>query len=272
MGNWKYFDAHGHINSKAFDGDRDEVIKRAKEADVAMITVGTDRNMSALAVALADAMENRWATVGQHPTDNHAESFDMNQYREWVARADVVAIGECGLDYYWPASEGWLLGEVEEKMRQKELFEAQISLSFESGKPLMIHGRPTVGTMDAYEDIIAQIKSANESYAAKLRGNVHFFVGDINIAKQFLELGFTMSFTGVITFSHDYDEVIKFLPITSILAETDAPFVAPKLYRGKRNEPIHVREVYARLAELKGLSDEEVSVQLNANVERQFSL
>lgn len=269
---WKYIDAHGHINGKEFDKDRDELLGRAREEGVAQIVVGTDSVMSAKAVALADGAKGIWATVGQHPTDNHAEVFDVKQYREWLLRDDVVGIGECGLDYYWPASDAWPTGEEAEKARQKELFAAHIQLAIETGKPLMIHGRPTKGSMDAYDDIITQIKDANETHNVSLRGNIHFFVGTPEIAKQFLLLGFTMSFTGVITFSHDYNKTIESIPLDMILAETDAPYVSPKPFRGTRNEPVHVREVYKKIAELKQLSVEVVRDQLNGNVVRVFTL
>lgn len=263
-----YYDAHGHINSKAFDEDRDALLALHELEGVAQIIVGTDAKESVSAITLANPSKGRWATIGQHPTDNHAEEFDMEKYRAWAALPEVVAIGECGLDYYWPASDNWPTGEENEKNRQRELFSKQIQVARESNKPLVIHGRPTKGSMDAYDDIIAQLKKEGEGVI----GDIHFFVGDTRVAKEFLDLGFSMSFTGVITFTHDYDEVVKYIPIERIMAETDAPYVAPKPYRGKRNEPHHVREVYKKIAELKELDEEAVRVQLNDNVRKIFKL
>ena len=119
----------------------------------------------------------------------------------------------------------------------------------------------------AYDDAIAIIKRE-----AKVRGDVHFFAGDWNIAKQFLDLGFTLSFTGVLTFTHDYDEVVKNAPLDMLLSETDAPYVAPVPYRGKRNEPAYVVEVVKAIARIKGVSEEVVQEQLVANAKRVFSI
>ncbi len=262
-----YFDIHSHLNDPRFDADLDATLLRMREANVASIVVGTDRVMSERAVALAEKHQDIWATIGVHPTDNHTEVFNESHYRKLAEHPKVVAIGECGLDYYWPASDGWINGEATEKARQRELFERQITIALQVGKSLMIHGRPTKGTMDAYEDIIAILKN----YPG-IRGNVHFFVGNIAIAKEFLELGFTMSFTGVLTFSHDYDEVVRFLPLESIMSETDAPYVAPKMHRGKRNEPAFVIETVEAIARIRGEEVKKVKATLVQNAHRVFGL
>ena len=263
----QYIDIHSHINDPRFDTDVSEVLSRMRAAGVASIVVGTDKEMSARAIALAEAHDDLWATIGQHPTDRHEEVFDETWYRAQVAHPKVVAIGECGLDYYWPEHDKWLGGEVEEKKRQRELFEAQITIAIQVDKPLMVHGRPTKGTMDAYEDILSLLKS----YPA-VRGNIHFFVGTIAIAKQFLDLGFTMSFTGVLTFTHEYDEVVRFLPLDRIVAETDAPYVAPTPHRGKRNEPAFVVETVRAIAQIRGEEEKSVAETLLANSRRIFQL
>jgi len=262
-----YFDIHSHLNDPRFDADIDATLLRMREAGVASIVVGTDRVMSERAVALAEKHQDIWATIGVHPTDNHTEVFDESHYRKLAEHPKVVAIGECGLDYYWPASDGWINGEANEKKRQWELFEMQITIALQVGKPLMIHGRPTKGTMDAYEDIISILKKH-----PGIRGNVHFFVGNIAIAKQFCELGFTMSFTGVLTFSHDYDEVVGFLPLESIMSETDAPYVAPKMHRGKRNEPAFVVETIQAIKKLRKEEAELVERTLRENAHRIFGV
>lgn len=263
----RYFDIHSHLNDARFTPDLEEVISRMRNSETSTIVVGTDLEMSQRAITLAEENADMWATIGLHPTDNHKEEFDISVYENMAEHHKVVAIGECGLDYYWPAHDGWVIGEKEEKLRQRVLFEKQIMIAQKSKKPLMIHGRPTKGSMDAYEDILAILKSYPD-----VRGNVHFFVGDVATTKQFLDIGFTMSFTGVLTFSDDYNEVIRYLPITSIMSETDAPYVAPKSVRGKRNEPSFVSETVHRIALLRNEDEHTVSEMLMKNAIREFRL
>ena len=135
----------------------------------------------------------------------------------------------------------------------------------------MLHIRPALHSLgdagNAYEDALEIIKAH-----AKVRGDVHFFAGSWNIAKQFLDIGFTLSFTGVLTFTHDYDEVVKNAPLDMLLSETDAPYVTPVPHRGKRNEPLYVQEVVKAIARIRGEDLEKVSVQIMANAERVFGL
>lgn len=260
-------DIHSHLNDPRFDADLPDVLLRMREASVASIVVGTDRTMSERAIVLAEQNPDLWATIGLHPTDNHKEAFDDAIYAKMAAHPRVVAIGECGLDYYWPEHDKWVLGMDEEKARQRALFERQIAIACAVNKPLMIHGRPSKGSMDAYEDIIAILKD-NQG----IRGNVHFFVGNTTIAKQFLDLGFTMSFTGVITFTHDYDEVVRYIPVDSIMSETDAPYVAPTPHRGKRNEPLFVRETVAAIARIRNVEEIPLAATLGTNTTRTFGI
>ncbi len=257
----KYIDIHSHLNLSQFDADREEVIAGMKESGVSMITVGVDLKTSKEAIVLADANEHIFACIGLHPADNTTESFDPSVYETLAKNPKVVGIGECGLDYY-------RLKEniEEEKHRQKKEFEAQIVFAVQHDLPLMIHGRPSKGSMDAYEDILEIL----EKEKGKVRGNVHFFVGTPEIAKRFLALNFTLSFTGVITFARDYDQVIKETPLEMIQAETDSPFAAPIPFRGGRAEPIHVIEVIKKLAELKEVSAEELEKTLWENAGRVF--
>ena len=120
--------------------------------------------------------------------------------------------------------------------------------------------------MDAYEDILDMLHGKN------VRGNIHFFVGDTHIAKQFLDLGFTMSFTGVLTFTHDYDEVVRYVPLDMIHAETDAPYVAPTPHRGKRNEPAFVVETVKQIARIRGEDEHILALQLCENAKRVFAV
>ena len=150
----QFFDIHAHVNDARFKDDEAEVVARMVTRGVWGIMVGTDLAMSQKAIELAEKYEHIWATIGCHPVDNTKEIFDDKIYQEMAKHPRVVAIGECGLDYYWPADGGWVHGEDAEKNRQAELFKRQIAIAVAVDKPLMIHGRPTKGSMDAYEDIL----------------------------------------------------------------------------------------------------------------------
>ncbi len=270
MKDFTYIDIHSHLNDPRFNADLPETLARMRESAVASIVVGTDRAMSERAIALAEKHNDLWATIGQHPTDNHEEEFDEAWYREQMKHPRVVGVGECGLDYFrLDKFSGNKDAEVD---RQQELFETQMILAAEADKPLMIHGRPTPGTMDAYEDLIYILENGQKKYGDKVRGNIHFFVGNIAIAKQLLDLGFTMSFTGVLTFTHDYDEVVQYLPLDCIMSETDAPYVAPTPHRGKRNEPAFVVETVKAIARIRVEDEGVVGEALMANARRMFKI
>lgn len=265
----KLIDIHAHVNFANFDADRGEVMKCALEGGVGMINVGTDLETSKSVVALAHEYENDpvWATVGLHPTDCQGDSLTLEGYwqefKKIAKDKRVVAIGECGLDYFH-------VKDASEWENQKQIFLKQIEIASEVNKPLMIHCRPSIGTQDAYLDLLEILTYNPKPIPSNASGNIHFFVGSVEIAKQFLALGFTLSFTGVITFTKDYDEVIKATPLDQIMAETDCPFVAPVPYRGKRNEPKFVAEVVKRLAEIKGISTEVMAAQTVVNAKRIF--
>lgn len=259
-----YVDIHSHLNFPDYDKDRDVVIERMKSANIHTITVGTNLETSKSAVDLANKHDNIFACIGLHPVDDEdSEQFiwDEKQFGELANQEKVVAIGECGLDYL-----RLLAGDESKKKKQKEIFEAQISLALKIGKPLMIHCR------DAYEDVLDVLQNFKREVGDKLVGNVHFFAGNVDVAKKFLDIGFTMSFTGVITFVDQYNEVIDFLPLDSIMSETDAPFVAPKPHRGKRNEPTYVIEVVRAISAIKKLDEGVVGKALVANAVRCFGL
>ncbi len=268
----EYFDAHTHPQFVAYDDDREATITRSLDAGVGMNVVGTQLDTSAAAVALAEAHAGLWASVGLHPIHtskshhdskelgegnkeftSRGEQFDKTAYLKLGRSAKVVAIGECGLDYY----------RIDESTKDKqfEAFIGQIELANELGKPLMCHIR------NAYDDAIALLKQY-----AKVPGDIHFFAGDWAVAKRFLDLGFTLSFTGVLTFTHDYDEVVKNTPLRMLLSETDAPYITPVPFRGKRNESMHIPLVVQRIAEIRGEQLEIVRAQLLSNAQRLFKL
>lgn len=276
----KYFDAHTHANFAAYDEDREVVMVRAREAGVGMNVVGTQRDTAASAIALAENHDGVYATIGLHPvhTDksyhdtqelggegvaftSRGETFDESAYREMAKHPKVIAIGECGLDYYHC--------DESSKKRQKDAFEAQIDLANTVGKPLMLHIRASAasGGKDAYDDALEILRSC-----AKVRADVHFFAGDWDTAKKFLDLGCMLSFTGVLTFTQDYDEVVRSTPLNRLLSETDAPYVSPKPYRGKRNEPAYVVEVVKALARIREVEMDLVGDQLLSNAQELFGI
>lgn len=263
----KYFDIHSHLNLSPLSEDKERIIKVLEEKEVGTITVGTDYETSAEAVRIAPLSKNLFASVGFHPSDAGKKSFELEKFRELAGQEKVVAIGECGLDYFRIEPS-----DTETKNLQKEIFIKQIDLSVEKNLPLILHVRPQKGTMDAYEDVLEILEKLVEVGPRPVRGDVHFFVGSPDIAERFLKLGFHLSFTGVITFARDYDEVVRLTPIDRILTETDAPFVTPNPYRGKTCEPWMVEEVAKKIAEIKGLDPEETRLQILENSKNLFRL
>lgn len=274
-GKSKYIDIHGHLNFAAFDADREETIRRAREAGVAMITVATHYDTAAKALDLADKHDAMFAAVGLHPIHTSAshhdvqelgeggkeftsrgEVPDMNAYRALARHPKTVAIGECGLDYYRMDAQSVAL--------QRRAFESMIDLANEVNKPLMLHIRNGSGA-SAYNDAFQILKDR-----AKVRGNLHFFAGTIEEAKPFLDLGYTFSFTGVVTFARTYDEVVAYLPLDRIMSETDCPFVSPKPYRGRRNEPAYVIEVVRAIADIRKQEEPAVAAQIMENARTLF--
>jgi TatD DNase family protein len=264
---YEYFDTHSHLHDKAFDEDRDYIIDDMKTNGIGTIAVGTDIEESKKAIALAERYEHIYATVGLHPTDNIHEEFNAEEYKKLAENKKVIAIGECGLDYFRINA-----ANLEEKMRQRMVFDMQIQLALLLDLPLMLHGRPSKGSMDAYEDMLSILESYSEKYGKKLRGNAHFFVGNVAIAKHFIDIGFTMSFSGVITFAPEYEEVVTFIPLEYIHAETDSPYATPVPNRGKRNDPRNVRDIVAKIAKIKGEPFEKVQKQLLENAFRVFNI
>ena len=284
------FDCHSHVQFAAFQQDWKEVIDRALAAGVSIINVGTQRDTSAKAVEVANLYPSGvYATVGLHPVhttkshhDEHelgggdaakafvsrGEEFDQEYYRKLAGDPKVVALGECGLDYYRLEDDGSKNYEVRIKEKQRLVFEQHIQIAQEVHKPLMIHCRPSRGTDDAYEDLLFILHTSNFILPRVL----HFYVGSGVMTKKFLDAGYNFEFGGVITFARDYDEQIKSIPLDRILLETDAPYVAPEPYRGKRNEPVYVIEVAKKLAEIKGVSYSEVQTVTTANARRIFKI
>lgn len=294
----KYIDVHSHIHDKAFDSkveidgfntDRDLLISALKENDIYTITIGTDYDTSLAAKKLAEENENVYYTIGVHPHDDVTAIFDENKFKDLLG-TKCLAIGECGLDYFRLAEDkekGIIENMDREVDRQQQLFTKQINFASENNLPLMLHGRPSVKNeidnadgMDAYHDMIFILKNIKEKLEIEkreiLRGNVHFFVGNIEIANKFMELGFDFSLGGVLTISHDYDEMVKHIPIERIHAETDSPYVVPRDSEGKRvskiNSPLNIEVIINKIAEIKNISAADLNSQLLLNAERLFGI
>ena len=247
-----YFDTHSHIYFPDYDKDREGEIEKMKEAKIGTITIGTDFDSSQKAIELAEKHNNLFACVGQHPEGLNIDSVFDERLKTLVDNKKVVAIGESGLDYFHLSAQTGLSENADGIKRiQKTIFEYHIDLALSSEKPIMLHIRSSKGMHDAYLDALNILEHHSKLSGGKLRGNAHFFAGRMDILKRFLAIGFTVSFTGVITFTHDYDELIKYTPLDMLMSETDAPFVAPVPYRGQRNSPLYVSEVVKKIAEIR---------------------
>lgn len=282
------FDTHCHVHFNAFKDDMDDVVRSALEKDVAMITVGTQKDTSANGVKLAERYDKVWASVGLHPSHllpgyvdedevafrSRNEEFDPNYYRELLRHPKVVAVGEMGLDYYHENPDVPL---DEMKKLQAKAFEAGARLAMSEKLPIIIHCR------DAHDDQIELLTKIYGPYVDDdpVRGVIHCFTGTTQDAERYFNLGFFISFTGIITFpprksdveagKETLQDVVRWAPLDRILVETDAPYLAPVPMRGKRNLPEYVRHVAEKVAELKGLSPEEVEEQTTKNTLRLFA-
>jgi len=262
----EYIDTHTHINLPAFQDDYEGVIQKTLHEGVWMINVGTQYKTSDFAVRLAEEYDGVFATVGLHPlhtapsdTGEEGEVFTRSVYEVLAKSEKVVAVGECGLDYYRDISDAdW--------KKQIEAFEQQIYFANAIKKPLMLHLR-NGSRGNAYRDAFAIIKEKAQTF-----GNAHFFAGTLEDAKLFWNSGFSTSFTGVVTFTNQYDGLVREAPSELIHAETDAPYVAPVPHRGKRNEPHHVREVVAKIAEIRGVSVEAMQETLACNAKKLYGV
>lgn len=282
----KYIDIHAHTNFSAFDADRGAVIGRALDAGVWMINIGTGEATSRKAVEMTKEFpQGVYAIVGLHPIhvnpafhdkdelgddakpfNSKGESFDPDFYRALVKEGGnkVVGIGECGLDYFRKQTS-------DELIRQRDAFIAQIELAIELDFPLMLHIRSGEG-MNAYRDVLDILKVYKLKAGDKLRGDAHFFAGSAEEAKEFIDLGFYLSYTGVVTFAKQYKELVEATPVGRIMSETDCPYVAPVPERGKRNEPLFVAHTADKILGIKGLGLDEGRKQLVDNAFRLFDL
>lgn len=283
---FELIDTHCHVHFEAYKEDMDEVVTRALERGIGMITVGTQTTTSKNAVELARKHDGVWATIGLHPNHLHqqeffdenelaadeemmksiktrAEAFDDSFYRELVDDPNVVAIGEFGLDFYRIPEN-----ESREKVIEDQKASERQQLAFASsvGKPVVIHCR------NAHEDQYNLLKEEIDRGGLKQRGVIHCFTGTVEEARRYHELGFHTSITGIVNFSKELQAVVKELPLENIMIETDAPYLTPPPHRGKRNEPAYVRFIAEHIAELKGVSYDEVASVTTSNARQLFNI
>jgi len=267
-------DTHAHVNFAAFKDDADETIRRALDNETWMILVGSEFKTSNRALSYANKYERGvYAAIGLHPihlqeslVENNdengeynfraqAEEFDYGSYEKLAKFEKVVAIGEIGLDYYHldPTKDLATL-----KRKQQEAFAAQLLLARNLDLPAIIHCR------QAHDDLLSILQDFKKEYSHLIPSNrpwgvIHCFSGDEDLAWKYFNLGLLVSFTGLITFSQNWDSLIRKVPLDKMMIETDSPYMTPEPYRGQRNEPLLVQYVAARIAEIKGIKLEKVA-------------
>lgn len=278
-------DAHAHVHDSAFDMDRAAMLDRARLAGIeALITIGTDLAESRSAIECAEQYPSVWASIGIHPhvfntafSAASAKALGEELKKMLPSSRKIVAIGECGLDYFTRDVTQHITDQ--QKEIQKAGFLAQVALAEERSLPLIIHTRPSFDRMDAYDDMQALLQSIFASYSGAGRQHpyviLHCYMGDAGVTQRFLDFPqVVFSFTGNITYKAraggDADRVLDMIPVERLLVETDCPYLAPIPYRGKRNEPAYVTLVAQHVAEMKKISYTLLEEQLQENTRRIF--
>lgn len=275
-------DTHAHLNFNAFKNDLDEVIKRTLGENIWTINVGTKYETSKRAVEIGERYkEGIYAAIGLHPihlatglvkikTDPEeggftarGEDFHTLKYRSLARSQKVVAIGEIGLDYYYRPKTKRKLELF--KQKQKQALSEQLNLARELNLPVIFHCRK------AHDDLIKILNQQRTTNNEQLKGVIHCFTGDWEQAKEYLEMGFYLGFNGII-FKLDLDEIIKKVPLERILIETDCPYLTPPQAGKERNEPIFVKYVVEKIAEIKGLNYEKIAEATVLNSRKLFGI
>ncbi len=255
----EFVDTHTHLNDKKFFGQEREVIERAREVGVTrLINFGDTMESSGRAVELAREFEGVYAGVGIHPEEAFPmTSADDDRLAAWTEEERVIAIGEIGLDYYWEK-------DPDRRLLQQEIFIRQLDLARQLYLPVCIHDR------DAHGDTLAILKKE----AKGIRGVLHCFSGSLEMAREVLKMDWFLGVDGPLTYKNaaKLPEIVQALPLERLLIETDAPYLAPVPMRGKQNEPAFVKYVAEKVAELKGISLEEVAAQTSANALELYGL
>lgn len=275
-------DTHCHVNFREFKEDAQAAIQRSLKQEISLLVVGSQSTTSKRAVAYAEQYDGVWAVVGLHPVhlfafeleeegqiiQTRVEEFDIDFYKQLAQKEKVVAIGEMGLDYFRLASIK-SASSYEVVKKQQAVFKQGIELAKELSMPLVIHTRTSADKQDVYEDVLKLIDELDYHHCV-----LHCFSGNKELAKRFIERGCMLSFTGIVTFKNAraMQEVVQAAPLESLMIETDAPFLSPEPHRGERNEPAYVKHVAEKIAELKGVSFDEVAAITTQNAISFFNL
>lgn len=262
--NMRLIDTHCHPQMGAYNDDRADMMRRSLDQGIGMIAIGTTLADSQAAIDLAAeyAAQPVWAVVGVHPTDEDLSAVDLSTLKTMARQPRVVGIGETGVDYFH-------VEDVQEQDLQADFFEQQILIAQEADLPLIVHCRDVNGSFVAYDNVLTLLRRHDVS-----RFVMHCYSGDWAHAEQYLEMGGYLSFTGIVTFpkSDVMQDVLKRVPDDRFMVETDAPFLAPEPYRGKRCEPAYVQYVAKKAAELRGIGEDELAALTTANAQRFFRL
>ena len=276
-------DTHAHVNFSFFKKDADEVIQRTLNEKVWMINVGTEYKTSKRAIEMANKYEKGvYAAVGLHPIhlfetradgdgygfNTRAEIFNYDIYEKLAKFEKVVAIGEIGLDYYH-VDKNVDISLIKET--QKKTFFEQLLMARKLDLPVIIHCR------QAHDDMLDCLKNFRKEYADLIPKNrpwavMHCFSGNEDLAWKYFSLGLIISFTGLITFSRQWDDLIRRLPRDKFMLETDCPFMTPEPFRGTRNEPLHVKYIAKRIAEIKNLAESRINEISTENARKFFNI
>src|SRR3989338_5256529 len=280
------FDTHCHIQFQAFKDDHKAVIKRCLNKGMILNLIGTQKDTSKWAVEMADRYDNVYASIGTHPIhlypthvdeeESHfmtrEEDFDEQYYEQLAQSKKVIGVGECGLDLYHVPKDKT---KEEVLAKQKNVFLKHLRFAQKHCLPLVIHCR------EAHDQLIELLKSEVRSQKSEVRATVHCFTSNWAHAQEYLNMGFYLGFTGVVTFPPKktnpepqlrLNEVVEKVPLDRVVIETDAPYLAPQAYRGQRAEPWMVEEVVKRFAAVRGISVEEMGEITTANARRLFSI
>ncbi|MDP3970600.1 MAG: TatD family hydrolase [bacterium] len=289
------FDSHTHVNFQPFSENYKEVIQRALDNDVLINNVGSQWESSVRSVEIAEEFNyGVWASIGVHPIHlfsdvteeqeiegtvqkirTRAEVFDYEKYKKLAQSSDkVIAIGECGLDYYHFMRSGLEDKRVQLIKQQLETLSQHFDLAIELDLPVVIHCRDAAthdeNSIQAFEDLLSLL----QNYNGKVKGVIHCYTGIPKYIPAFLDLGLYIGFTGIVTFPNSIavQQSLELVPIDRVLIETDAPYLTPVPFRGKRNEPLYVKHVAEKIAEIKQISLTEVSEKTTANAFELFKL
>ena len=252
----RLIDSHAHLDDRAYKQDRAAVIAHAFAEGIGVITIGADLRSSREAVGLAERHRRIWATVGVHPHGaKHVDASTLEELERLAKRDVVVAIGEIGLDYYRDLSPRDVQGRI---------FRQQLDLARRIGLPVCLHNR------ESTDDLLAILRDTG----AEHRGVVHSFLGNAELAREFLDLGLHLGIGGPVTFPKNaaLREAVNAVPLDRILLETDCPYLTPVPYRGRRNEPSYVAHVAEGVAEVKGISVDDVCRRTTENTVRLLDL